>query len=225
MKSYIRFTIGLLAMLLRTDRGDDYEIPIPHQLMHALQDLELALTEKESTTDKIHVILTLVWMAKWVKENNNTIPCPTERFMVLHTLEVDGRHREPVYITPDFARLEYCIRLACLKQLKILSAELYDGNDEAACDALQPWFTEKTNSPFSGLRSLQRRASSIAYKTMSLPRVWWVDRKRWMEMLYRGEKVRIDDLREIFASMETKLVDLWENKILGGVNIRVCYYI
>ncbi|KAG1761224.1 hypothetical protein EDD22DRAFT_954205 [Suillus occidentalis] len=58
--------------------GNNYKIPIPHQLMHALQNLEQALTEKESATDKIHNILTLVWMAKWVKEEDNTIPCPTE---------------------------------------------------------------------------------------------------------------------------------------------------
>ncbi|KAG1761223.1 hypothetical protein EDD22DRAFT_954204 [Suillus occidentalis] len=58
---------------------------------------------------------------------------------------------------------------------------------------------------------------------MSLPRMWWVDRKRWMKMLYRGKKVHIDNLREIFTSMETKLVDLWENRVLGGVNICICY--
>ncbi|KAG2110016.1 hypothetical protein DEU56DRAFT_985445 [Suillus clintonianus] len=223
MKSYVRSTIGLLAMLLRTDRGDDYEIPIPQHLMQALQELELALTEKEETTEKIHAVLTMIWMTKWVKEKDNTIPCPTERFLALHTLEADGRHREPVLITPILARLEYCMRLACLKQLKILSTKLYDGNDEAACDALQPWFTDKTNSPFSGLRSLQHRASSIAYKTTSLPRVWWVDRKRWMEMLYRGDKVHINQLREMFASLEMKLVDLWENKVLVGIRVYVHY--
>ncbi|KAG2028844.1 hypothetical protein BDR03DRAFT_824255, partial [Suillus americanus] len=51
MKSYIRTTIGLLAMLLRTESADDYEIPIPHELMHTLQELELALVENEQTTD------------------------------------------------------------------------------------------------------------------------------------------------------------------------------
>ncbi|KAG2745522.1 hypothetical protein P692DRAFT_20876973 [Suillus brevipes Sb2] len=185
MKSYIRSTIGLLAMLLRTDRGDNYEIPIPHQLMHTLQDLELALTEKESMTEKIHMVLTLVWMAQWVKEKNNMIPCPTERYMVLHTLEVDGRHREPVHITPDFAGLEYCIRLACLKQLKILSAELYDVS--------------------SIIHSLQDHESATHI----------VGGSQEMD----GVVVQ----REIFASMETKLVDLWKNKVLGRVNIRVCY--
>ncbi|KAG2126628.1 uncharacterized protein EDB93DRAFT_1096999 [Suillus bovinus] len=223
MKSYIRSTVGLLAMLLRADGSQDYEVPITHDLMQAVQHLELALREGEQTAEKIHAVLTIVWMTKWVKGEDNTIPCPTERFMILHTLEVDGRHKEPVLITPDFARVEYCMRLACLKQLKVLSAEVYNGNDEAACDALQPWFTEKTGSPFSGIRSLQHRASSIAYNTVSLPRVWWVDRRRWMEMLYRGNKVHIDDLREIFASMEEKMVDLWENKVLAGIKMRVCY--
>ncbi|KAG2063025.1 hypothetical protein BDR04DRAFT_953732, partial [Suillus decipiens] len=223
MQSYIRSTVGLLAMLLRTDRGDDYEIPISHDLINALQELELALTEKEQTTEKIHTVLTMIWMVKWSKKKDNTIPCPTERFMALYTLNANGQHKEPVLVTPTMARLEYCMRLACLKQLKILSAELYNGDDAAACDALQPWFTEKTNSPFSGIRSLQHRASSIAYNTMSLPRVWWVDDKRWMEMLYKGDKVHLNDLRELFSSTETKLVDLWEKKVLAGISIRVCY--
>ncbi|KAG2340290.1 hypothetical protein BDR05DRAFT_1035653, partial [Suillus weaverae] len=90
MKSYIHTTIGLLAMLLRIDKGGDYDIPIPHNLMLTLQDLELALMTKKQTTEKIHAVLTKTWLAKRVKKEGNTIPCPTEQFMALHTLEADG---------------------------------------------------------------------------------------------------------------------------------------
>ncbi|KAG2088572.1 uncharacterized protein F5147DRAFT_525879, partial [Suillus discolor] len=222
-KDYVRVATSLLAMLIRTGKEAEYSIPLPKNLVNAITELEDALTGTIGVEEKIHAILTKVWMVKWVKQEGNPIPCPTERFMALSTLEADGGHKQPVYVTNPLARLEYCIRFVCLKELKILSASLYGGDDEAACDALQTWFTEKTNSPFSRIRSLQHRASAIAYKTMSLPRVWWLDRRTWHEMLYKGDKIHINDLRQMFASTEEQMVELWEKKILLGLNIRVTY--
>jgi hypothetical protein len=195
-------------MLLRTKANEgDYSIPLPQNLTDAVIELEDALTERMGVEEKIHGVLTKVWMVRWAKQEDNPIPCPTERFMALSMLEADGGHKQPVCVTNPLARLEYCIRLACLKELKILSASLYSGNDESACDALQTWFTEKNNSPFSRIRSLQHRASAIAYKTMSLPRMWWLDRKEWHKMLYKGDRIHIDHLRQMFASTEEQMVE------------------
>ncbi|KAG2063370.1 hypothetical protein BDR04DRAFT_1123305 [Suillus decipiens] len=222
-KDYVRVTTSLIAMLLRIDEEEDYSIPLPENLLDALIDLEDALIENMGVEENIHAVLTKVWMVKWAKEEGNPLPCPTERFMALSTLEADGGHKEPVHVTNPLARLEYCIRLVCLKELKILSASLYDGDDEAACDALQTWFTEKTNSPFSRIRSLQHRASAIAFKTMSMPCVWWVDKSTWHELLFKGNKVHIDHLRQMFASTEEQMVELWEKKVLVGLSTRVTY--
>ncbi|KAG2093525.1 uncharacterized protein F5147DRAFT_657420 [Suillus discolor] len=56
MKSYEHVTIGLLAMLLRTNRGDKYEIPISLSLAEDLAELELALIQGSDTTseDTLH---------------------------------------------------------------------------------------------------------------------------------------------------------------------------
>ncbi|KAG2030468.1 hypothetical protein BDR03DRAFT_987079 [Suillus americanus] len=222
-KDYVRIATSLLAMLLRADEGEDYSIPLPEDLIDAIIELEDALTEKTGVEEKIHAVLTKVWMVKWTKQEGNPIPCPTERFMALSTLEADGGHKQPVYVTNPLARLEYCIRLVCLKELKILSASLYGGDDEAACDALQTWFTEKTNSPFSRIRSLQHRASAIAYRTMSPSCVWWLDRETWHELLYGGNRIHIDRLRQMFAGTEEQMVELWEKKVLVGLSTRVVY--
>ncbi|KAG2147758.1 uncharacterized protein EDB93DRAFT_1104035 [Suillus bovinus] len=64
MESYIRSTVGLLVMLLRADGSYDYEFPITHDLMQALQNLELVLRERDQTTEKIHAVLTIVWITK-----------------------------------------------------------------------------------------------------------------------------------------------------------------
>jgi hypothetical protein len=223
LKEYIRPIAALLAMLMRTDEEEGYFIPLPASLGDAIYHLQESLTNEDGIIQSIHEVLKQVWMVKWIKTVDNPIPCPTERLVALQTLEADGGHKEASYVTNPLAKLEYCIRLACLKETKILSASTFDGDDEAALNSLLPWFTEKTNSPFSRIRSLQHRASAIAYSTMSMPRVWWTDRKKWEEMLYKGDKVHIDHLREMFASMESKLVDLWENKVLAGISIRVSY--
>ncbi|KAG2110465.1 hypothetical protein BD769DRAFT_1674624 [Suillus cothurnatus] len=222
-KDYVRIATSLLAMLLRTDEEEDYSIPLPPDLIDAIIDLEEALIEPTGVEEKIHAVLTKVWMVKWTKQEGNPIPCPTERFMALSTLEADGGHKRPVYVTNPLARLEYCIRLVCLKELKVRSALLHGGDDEAACNAIQTWFTEKTNSPFSRIRSLQHRASAIAYSTMSLPRVWWLDRHSWHEMLYEGNRIHIDRLRQMFALTEEQIVELWEKKVLVGLSTRVTY--
>ncbi|KAG1735322.1 uncharacterized protein EDB91DRAFT_1083776 [Suillus paluster] len=112
--------------------------------------------------------------------------------------QADGGHKEASYVMNPLAKLEYCIQLVCLEETKILSASTFDGDDEAALDSLLPC-------------------------TMSTPRVWWTDRKKWEEMLYKGNKVHIDHLRQMFALMESKLVDLWENKVLVGISMHVCY--
>lgn len=211
-------------MLLKAENNNGtYSIPLPRDLIQDIFNLKEALEEyDENIQDCIHAVLKKVWMTKWMRTEENTIPCPTERLLALLTLGTDGKHKEPHQITGYLAKLEYCIRLCCLWELKVISATS-DDDDEATCNLLQPWFTEKTYSPFSRIRSLQHRASSIAYTTMSLPRIWWTDRKQWMEMLYKGEKIHIDGLRTMFVSMETKLVDLWEKKVLAGISIRVCY--
>ncbi|KAG1855255.1 hypothetical protein F4604DRAFT_1590815, partial [Suillus subluteus] len=230
--------VGTLRKLVEFPKADDLIMPdISHgvemyfdgalrlleDLLDAIIELEDALTEKTGVEEKIHAVLTKVWMVKWTKHEGNPIPCPTERFMALSTLEADGGHKQPVYVTNPLARLEYCIRLVCLKELKILSASFYGGDDEAACDAIQTWFTEKTNSPFSRIRSLQHRASAIAYRTMSPSCVWWLDREAWHELLYGGNKIHIDCLRQMFAGTEEQMVELWEKKVLVGLSTRVAY--
>jgi hypothetical protein len=220
LKEYIRPVVALLAMLMRMEENQGYFIPLSESLKEAINNLQMLLKDEEDTIESIHDILKAIWMVKWIKTQDNHIPCPTERLVALQTLEANGGHKEASYVTNPLAKLEYCIRLACLKEVNALSTSM---DEEAALNSLQPWFTEKTNSPFSRVRSLQHRASAIAYSTMSLPRVWWMDRSKWQKMLYMGEAVHIDQLRTMFTSMESKLVELWETKVLAGIRIRICY--
>ncbi|KAG1832560.1 hypothetical protein DFJ58DRAFT_736345 [Suillus subalutaceus] len=76
---------------------------------------------------------------------------------------------------------------------------------EAACDATPTLVHREDQLPFQPLTITS--ASSICHRIQD----------------DKGDKVHIDHLREMFVSMEMKLVDVWENKVLAGIKIRVCY--
>ena len=223
MDKYVAPVISLLCLVLRSGNQQHYKMPLPPHTQAAMQHLKTSLVSGDDVSAHVHEALTNLWIQKWSKTEDNPIPCPTERTLALLTLDKDGGHQEPHNVTGYIAKLEYCIRLTCLKELKKRSEEEYNGDDEHACDALQPWFTEKTNSPFSRIRSLQHRASSIAFQTMSPPHIVWTDRKHWKELLYKGNKIGLKELRSMFATQEESIIELWENKILCGIGMRACY--
>ena len=95
--------------------------------------------------------------------------------------------------------------------------------EEDTCKALQPWFTEKVLSPFNSLRSLQHCASAIAKSSMGLGRVLWVDRINWTSLLYQGTSVSLEQMVEVNRTLEDKLIEVWERKVLLGLDIKVQY--
>lgn len=159
----------------------------------------------------------------WNRDSINRIPCPTERLLALITLNKDGGHQEPKEVTGYLAKFQYCIRLTCLREIKYLAAVQFHGDDLQACNALLPWFTEKTTSPFSRIRALQHYASSIAFQTMSMPCIWWLDHSEWKELLYKGDRIHLDQLRAMFAASAQITIDIWEKKVLKGLNLRLSY--
>ena len=165
-----------------------------------------------------------MWTTFWPKMPNTThITNPTEAAPALMTLNQDGSFKEPKDVTTIIAKLEYCMRLTFLKEIRT-RADSQEGMTEAlACDALQPWFTEKTYSTFARLRSLQHRASAIAYSTMGLPRIWWTDTENWTSLKYKGNPISLSDVCTMFKDMEEDLVSTWEKKVLRGLNLRADY--
>ncbi|KAG6874820.1 hypothetical protein C0992_006430, partial [Termitomyces sp. T32_za158] len=90
-------------------------------------------------------------------------------------------------------------------------------------EALVPWVTEKYDSTFNSLRSLQHRATAIAESTMSLPRIWWLDRQRFQTMLFEGSTIAFEDIRKLFVNIEADLVHTWENDVLCGLKLYCSY--
>lgn len=222
MKSYIGPVVCILAMLLR------HMWPWVESVNFIIADLVDMLQDKaeeSQVVQQVHKLLLKIWTTTWPKATNTTrITDPTVAGLALLTLNQDGSFKEPKDVTKIIAKLEYCMRLTFLKEIRARTDTLLEGTTEAmACDALQPWFTEKTYSTFSRLRSLQHSASAISYNTMGLPHIWWTDTKNWTSLKYKGNSIAFSDICDIFQDVEQDLVTIWENKVMRGLSLRVNY--
>ncbi|KAG2063234.1 hypothetical protein BDR04DRAFT_1123399, partial [Suillus decipiens] len=199
MQRYLLPIISLLAMLIRNDTNYPYHIPMPDHIEQLLDDLDLSVAQDSQSdqgaiTYNIHRIFMCLWQTKWERTDTNPIPDPTERCLALLTLQRDGSFKEPKDVTGIIAKDEYCMRLAFLREIRnrVASGEAED--ESVAFHDLEPYLTEKNHFTFSRLRSLQHRASALAYDTMSLPRLLWIDGSTWRTMLYKGNRVDLDDV-------------------------------
>ncbi|KAI6107256.1 hypothetical protein EDD17DRAFT_1477604 [Pisolithus thermaeus] len=220
MKKYVHPIICFFTMLLR----DLWYFPDANMEITRLDDmLQEGSLNQSQLVQHIHSILLKVWTTPWSKNKFHIVPDPTESCLALLTLNHDGSFKAPKDITTLIAKFEYCMRLTFLKEIRARASSDPEVDEADACDSLQPWFTEKNYSTFARLRSLQHRASAIAYSTMSLPRIWWTDNQSWSSLTYRGNPIAFSDICLIFQDVEEKMVDIWENKVLRGLKIRVDY--
>jgi hypothetical protein len=220
LNQYCNVIVRQLAMLMR--KKTKYLIPVHSDLEGAIGRLASALEDKdpESTKAQLHQVFVGLWKHKWQPTADNAIPCPTIRALALMTLCRDGHFAEPHHVTGLIAKWQRCIRLTFVKEIKHMSQAM---EEEDACQALQPWFTEKVLSTFNSLRSLQHRASAIVKSTMGLGRVLWVDRSNWTSLLYQGTSVSLEQMVEVNRTIEDRLIEVWERKVLLDLQVKVQY--
>ncbi|KAJ3506846.1 hypothetical protein NLJ89_g6640 [Agrocybe chaxingu] len=214
MKKYAGPIVNLLAMLLRAPYH-----PLPEDIQKHVEDLRasLPLAERECGLEAVFTLLANLWQRPWVPTQERRISDPTVIYVALSTLQPSGQFQEPKNVTNIIARIEYCMRLTFLKlihEAPTLEYGIYSN---------QPWFIEKVESPFNSLRTLQHLATSIAYQTQSLPRVWWDDRKAYASMIYKGDRIQFDQIRSMLSALEEDMADLWEHHILLSTGVKVSY--
>jgi hypothetical protein len=152
------------------------------------------------------------------------MPDPTICFLALFSLKRTGEFALPKDVTGPIAKLCRAIHLTMLTELHSLVDSEQAAHQMDAMDMLSPYVHEKEISTFNSLMSLQHYASAIAYQSMSMPRIWWMDRDTWQSMLYQGHEITTAHIHQIFAALEAKIVDIWENKILlGQRHLRINY--
>ncbi|KAI5987329.1 hypothetical protein EDC04DRAFT_2614860 [Pisolithus marmoratus] len=209
MKKYILPVVALLAMLIRQEYTGRPFSGSNNKLMDLLAVLCIDSSEGRDALPLIHEVLFEVWTTAWTPQEDREIIDPTERCLALLTLRQDGSFKEPHNVTGIIAKFEYCMHLTFLQEIHHCIQADPQSDELEHCLALENFFVEKT--------------CSLAYDTMSLPDVWWTDTKTWKSMFYQGDEIHFADLCKVFKETEANLVQIWEEGILMGHDIRVEY--
>ncbi|KAK2465436.1 hypothetical protein APHAL10511_002790 [Amanita phalloides] len=136
-------------------------------------------------------------------------------------MKEDGSFSHPKDVTGAIAKLCRSIQLAMLYEMHLMVDAAGVENQLEGMDKLATFVHEKQPTPFNSLMSLQHYASSVAYSTMSMPQIWWLDRKSWKEMLFEGQHITQEHVRQVFKRLEEQVINVWENKILFGRKMHV----
>jgi hypothetical protein len=218
---YSRHGICIIAFLLRTKTN--YKVPLLPKVQESVEKLRQKLLDGDPSKIlmAVHMCFVMLWANRWKPSDDNPMPCPTTRWVALHSLKIDGSLVEAKANTPDFAKITRLMRLCFLYQIRCSAVRNHNGDNQLALLEIQDWFREKVYSPFNDIRSLQHRATALAKKTPPLIKVWWTDREKWREMLYKGYRVHIDNLGRAFSDLEEATIRQWEDKVLMGVGLYV----
>lgn len=216
--------VRLLSMLVRP--SIDIQLDLPQKVTADIKILQDALADPLSNaavikTAAIHVLFR-IWSRIWQKTTNNFLGDPTIVFLALAMLTHDGGFKPPRNTTPFMAHLKYCLRIIMLICLKRVANNTQVG-DLKACKKYETWFTEKVDSTFNTLCTMQHYASSLAHHERGLPQVVWMDRKNFQIMRFKGNLVEFGKLTTIFTNLENTAIKLWENDILMGLPLRAPY--
>ncbi|THH16280.1 hypothetical protein EUX98_g9326, partial [Antrodiella citrinella] len=221
LKEYVNPILCLLAGVLKDTGTKAFALP-SSEAKDALAEHAFTNGSTGPLKKAIHNFLLEIWTTTWKPSPTNLFPCPTIRLLILLSLHHDRSHDEPKHVTPRIAKLKYLMRLVFLQELRSRSDDL-DGQDDLACDTLEKYFTEKKPFPFNSICSLTHRASDIAMNETAMPEIWWTDRTNWSKMLFKGEEISLDSIRNMFPVGEQQMVDLWENTLLFGLPLSVPY--
>jgi hypothetical protein len=211
----------LVSFLVR--EKNKYALPLPDDVSKKIQDIRNVLVGNsncapEVLSKMIGTLLLCIWTQTWIKSAANNLGDPTVCFVALAMHKSDGGWEEPAQVTPLIAKLEYCMRLVMLHAIHNKSG---DGPLLSQCYTLQKWFTEKHDSTFNSLRSLQHQATALVKSELGRQRVVWTDRRSYREMRFEGNAISFDKFSEMADHMHQDAIELFENRLLLGTRLRI----
>ncbi|KAJ3830895.1 hypothetical protein F5878DRAFT_648126, partial [Lentinula raphanica] len=227
MQKYSAELCRFVCLILQAHTTTDYPFEFPSAIKADIRELyEVLETDDEDSYTRIFTmqqLLLSIWKHRWpISKNTLATTDPTMLYLAFRSLQPQGNFNDARQTTPLIAQLTYCMRLVAVLELTMGCTEA--GHDFYAVWAeLSPYFTEKVDSTFNSLRTLQHFASSNAYGQMSLPRIVWTDRVHYREMLYMGDLIKFDSLCKVFAYLETECIKLWENDLMMGTGLRASW--
>ncbi|KAJ6553844.1 hypothetical protein B0H10DRAFT_2201885 [Mycena sp. CBHHK59/15] len=217
LDGYVVPVTHFVAGLLRT--SEHYSFPTSRRLTAALS----AFQEAEYSINTLHFVLMALWKAERSKTRDCKMPDPTMCFLMLQSVDTHGSFADPKQTTGLIARLCRCIQLAMVTEIHRLVEKGRRPSQIQAFEDISSFVIEKEMTTFSSLMSLQHYASALVFQSMSLPNIWWMDRENWEVLLYKGRRITLTQLGEIFDKLEAEIIDLWENKVLMGLKLHAKY--
>ena len=195
-------------MLLRMkDAQYQYELTLPKKVTTSRDHLWTTLDTNNAPAirDAVNDLLFRLWTQNWKKSDQNTIGDPTICLLALAMLKPDGSFNTPTQTTPFIAKIVYCQPLVFLSAIH--SQNLRNPGIQA-CDLYSKWFTEKVDSTFNTLFTLQHKASALAYSETSMPRIIWTDRRTYGAMWYHGSPITFQGLQKVFSDLEKDAINM-----------------
>lgn len=217
MKSYVAPALRLLALLLRTidDQVEELQDLLNeyNTTSEQIQDGE----SRESATHAICCILYYCWSREWLPTEDSLYPDPTMQSIAYSKIRLGGEYVDAKDTTGDLAKVSYLIRLIMVWAMhNMVSITL-----SQACDRLSTWFTERRESTFNSVQSLQHYASSRAHGTVLPPMLFWLDPESERRMAYQGDVIELDSVISMFAALGEEMVTLWENEVSLGLHTQL----
>lgn len=218
---YIVPVTRFVAALLR--HSSTFQFPKSSPAVNALKHLQQRIDNREEAHHQLHSLFQALWLTNWKATTESQFPDPTLCFLALFCLRKDGSFSQPKDVTQPIAKLCRAIQLTVITHIHLLCASEAQPDQMSAMDALQDFVVEKRMTTFNSLMSLQHYASSLAFSTMSLPHVWWLDREKWQSMMFKGHRINMKQLGTIFDNIDSRIVHLWETKLTFGLGLSVDY--
>ncbi|KAJ3505325.1 hypothetical protein NLJ89_g7481 [Agrocybe chaxingu] len=214
LPTYSTSLTGFIAMLLRGPL-----FTLPGDVQSRLDSFKVCLSKGtlDDSAEALQTLLISLWQRAWPASAADQISDPTLLYLALVSLKPSGQFIEPKIVTNIIARFEYIMRLTFLYAIH------HDSDAQTGLAASRPWFIEKVESTFNSLRTLQHFASSIAYQTINLPRIWWTDTEAYRTMLYHGYPVTLANITSMLSALEVQMKDVYEVQLLYSLDVSVSY--
>jgi hypothetical protein len=187
-------------------------------------DTAIANLKQSHTLDHLHACFKALWMQSWPSSPEARATHPTLAFLGLFTLQEKGDFKHPKDVTGIIAKICHAIKLVILQELHKRLTDSSINEREIIAD-LMLWVKEFELTTFADLMSLQHYATSIALRTLSFPRIVFPNRRDgdFTELLCEGKKATVPQMQEIFANLQQRIITLWDEKIMLGLDCSLSY--
>ncbi|KAJ6456645.1 hypothetical protein C8R45DRAFT_1108917 [Mycena sanguinolenta] len=221
---YVTIVIRLLASLLR--RSEVFSMEPGEDVAAAINELRLVLQDhRQNAADAqavLHTVFTTLWHTRWHQTAASRMPDPTMRFLMLMSSQPNGEFAAPTSTSQPIRKLCWGIQMHALVEIhRIVDAEGIFQME--AFKRIAEFVIEKDTTTYATLWSLQHYVTTLCNKTVSFPKIWWIDTDNWSKLLYNGQKITLAQIRDVFIKLEAEVIDLWEVAVLMGLNLHITW--